>query len=81
MGVVQLVGLALFVLGLCSLVAAPLVLLARRLTKATTRFALWPTRLVIMGIFGLALGYGMMWGPSLVLGAKQDRVEKAKRFE
>ena len=79
MGLVQLGGLTLFVLGLACLVGAPALMLVRRIAKSGP--SVWTARLVILGIVGLALGYGMMWGPSLVVGAKADRAEKERRFE
>lgn len=90
MGLLQILGLVLSVLALIFLIAAPVSWLVRLIAKAAGRpverwdgfYAQWPKRFVILGIVGLALGYGMMWGPSLLVGAKlkgaEERAEQAK---
>jgi hypothetical protein len=86
---VQLGGMLLGILGLVLLFLTPpvfwtLAWLNRRgrLPERWQRvLKVWPGRTTILGLVGLALGYGMMWAPSLVVGAKTDRAEKARRFE
>ena len=86
MGLLQLAGLALTALALLVLAAAPVSHLVRAVAKLAGRpverwdgfYAQWPKRFIILGIVGLALGYGMMWGPSLIRGAELKREEATK---
>ncbi|ATQ43180.1 hypothetical protein [Caulobacter mirabilis] len=89
MNLVQLGGLLLTVAGVALLIMTVLAWLVRGIARLARRpldrwdgfYARWPARFVILGVFGMALGYGMMWGPSLVMGAKTDRAEKERRFQ
>jgi|GEM_PF-4141199 len=81
MGLLQLVGLLITALALLVLIAAPVSYLVRAIARLAKHpverwsgfYAQWPKRFVILGIVGLALGYGMMWGPSLIRGAELKR--------
>jgi len=89
MGLLQLFGLLITALAFLTLIAAPISYLVRFVAKLAKQpverwdgfYDQWPKRFVILGIVGLAIGYGMMWGPSLLRGAELKRAEAANTAE
>lgn len=81
MNLIQLGGVLLTVTGIVLLIATLLAWLVLGVAKLARRpierwealYTRWSGRFIILGFFGLAFGFGMVWGPSLVAGAKADR--------